>query len=515
MRQLLIVSVCLLVSVWADDTPVDLTLQAGEKGKDIVDACIGRINLAQIFEDDAGMLRRIAWVETQFGEAEGASTCIWGVTPEMYETVSPSQSIKDAILVELGIDWNEVDVSDLEKPLYCALAARILFADCQTDLPLSLDLQADLWATCYNTQGDMQTYIDAVNQLEQESECKIPGMDMVFVLDGSGSVGADNFETVKDFVVSVVDGFEIGQSRTRIGVVQYSDEVRNEFNLTEYGNKADVQSAISNITYLQGRTYTGAALRYMTDVSFSEEAGARPPYQAIPKVGIVVTDGEATDNVQGPASSAHEAGINVFAIGIGGYDVRELRQIATDPDATHVFAVDNFAATDYIKDALEGRTCKEPAEVAVGQTVQGDLPQGTLQFLSFRVKIRRGMTFKLKMRVGSVNFFLSIRIRNPNSALYDFRLRTRPNKMRLDIFIPPSRLRELLGRERRQAVSDGEDEEVELFAAIEGVDGTNQFDLETDEGDTADPAYLDNGSPRRAAVGVLTLVMLFITAIMQ
>ncbi|XP_066303182.1 uncharacterized protein [Branchiostoma lanceolatum] len=514
MRWLLIMSVCLLVSVWADDTPVDLTLQPGEKGKDIVDACIGRINLAQVFQDDAGMLRRIAWVETQFGEAEGTTTCIWGVTPTMFEIVSPSQSTKDAILVELGIDWDQVDVSDLEKPLYCALAARILFADCQTDLPLSLDLQADLWATCYNTQGNMQTYIDAVNELEQESECKIPGMDMVFVLDGSGSVGADNFETVKDFVVSVVDGFEIGRSRTRIGVVQYSNEVVNEFNLTEYDNKPDVQSAISNITYLQGRTYTGAALRYMTDFSFSEEAGARPPYQAIPKVGIVVTDGEATDTVRGPADRAHEAGINVFAIGIGsGYNRRELNEIATDPDATHVFGVDNFAATDYIKDALEGRTCKEPAEVAVGQTVQGDLPQGTLQFLSFRVRIRRGMTFKLKMRVGSVNFFLSIRIRNPNRALYDFRLRTRPNKMRLDIFIPPSRLRELLGRERRQAVVD-DDEEVELFAAIEGVDGTNQFDLETDDGDTADPAYLDNGSPR-AAVSVLTLVMLLITAIVQ
>ena len=48
------------------------------------------------------------------------------------------------------------------------------------------------------------------------------GADIVFVLDGSGSIGSTNFEKCKTFVRSLVEEFEIGLDRYRIGVQQYS-----------------------------------------------------------------------------------------------------------------------------------------------------------------------------------------------------------------------------------------------------------------------------------------------------
>ena len=48
------------------------------------------------------------------------------------------------------------------------------------------------------------------------------GADIVFVLDGSGSIGSTNFELCKSFVRSVVEEFEIGLDKYRIGVQQYS-----------------------------------------------------------------------------------------------------------------------------------------------------------------------------------------------------------------------------------------------------------------------------------------------------
>ena len=44
----------------------------------------------------------------------------------------------------------------------------------------------------------------------------------VFVLDGSGSIGASNFQSCLDFVQLVVNEFEIGPGNYQIGVQQFS-----------------------------------------------------------------------------------------------------------------------------------------------------------------------------------------------------------------------------------------------------------------------------------------------------
>ena len=54
--------------------------------------------------------------------------------------------------------------------------------------------------------------------------CDSSVADMVFVLDGSGSIGAQNFVTMKDFVDAVVDAFDVQDNGVRIGVIQYSGD---------------------------------------------------------------------------------------------------------------------------------------------------------------------------------------------------------------------------------------------------------------------------------------------------
>ncbi len=48
------------------------------------------------------------------------------------------------------------------------------------------------------------------------------GADIVFVLDGSGSIGSVNFEKCKDFVRALVDEFDIGEDKYQIGLQQFS-----------------------------------------------------------------------------------------------------------------------------------------------------------------------------------------------------------------------------------------------------------------------------------------------------
>ena len=55
-------------------------------------------------------------------------------------------------------------------------------------------------------------------------DCEVPRADIVFVLDGSGSIQADNFQTMKNFVENMVDSFDISENAVRIGVIKYSSQ---------------------------------------------------------------------------------------------------------------------------------------------------------------------------------------------------------------------------------------------------------------------------------------------------
>ena len=72
-------------------------------------------------------------------------------------------------------------------------------------------------------------------------------LDLAFVMDGSGSIGYDDFENAKQFVVDMVEKLDIGKEKTRVGIIQYSDIPRIEINLNQYSSSDSLKEAISNI----------------------------------------------------------------------------------------------------------------------------------------------------------------------------------------------------------------------------------------------------------------------------
>jgi len=42
-------------------------------------------------------------------------------------------------------------------------------------------------------------------------------MDVVFIVDGSGSIGSANFEIMRNFIIRMVEVFQIGPSFTQVG----------------------------------------------------------------------------------------------------------------------------------------------------------------------------------------------------------------------------------------------------------------------------------------------------------
>ncbi|KAG8557331.1 hypothetical protein GDO81_018415 [Engystomops pustulosus] len=117
----------------------------------------------------------------------------------------------------------------------------------------------------------------------QQARCdNIYDSDIVFVVDGSSSIGRANFRMIRTFMEGLVIPFinVVSQDGVRFGVVQYSDDPRTEFDFSRYPNGSQVIQAIRTLAYKGGNTRTGAGLRYVTD-NFFGPAILRPD---IPKV---------------------------------------------------------------------------------------------------------------------------------------------------------------------------------------------------------------------------------------
>lgn len=58
-----------------------------------------------------------------------------------------------------------------------------------------------------------------------DQKCKSGPVDLVFLIDSSRSVRPHEFETMRKFMIDILDTLDIGANATRVGVVQYSSQV--------------------------------------------------------------------------------------------------------------------------------------------------------------------------------------------------------------------------------------------------------------------------------------------------
>ncbi|XP_029404114.1 matrilin-2 isoform X3 [Mus pahari] len=206
--------------------------------------------------------------------------------------------------------------------------------------------------------------------------CTEGPIDLVFVIDGSKSLGEENFETVKHFVTGIIDSLAVSPKAARVGLLQYSTQVRTEFTLKAFSSAKDMKKAVAHMKYMGKGSMTGLALKHMFERSFTQVEGARPPSTQVPRVAIVFTDGRAQDDVSEWASKAKANGITMYAVGIGKAIEEELQEIASEPAAKHLFYAEDFSTMGEISEKLKEGVC-EALEDSGGRqdSAAWDLPQ--------------------------------------------------------------------------------------------------------------------------------------------
>ncbi|ELW63955.1 Vitrin [Tupaia chinensis] len=206
-------------------------------------------------------------------------------------------------------------------------------AVCRTNGFYSLNVQS--WFGLHKTVQPLVKRVCDTDRLACSKTC-LNSADIGFVIDGSSSVGTGNFRTVLQFVANLSKEFEISDTDTRIGAVQYTYEQRLEFGFDKYSTKPDILNAIKRVGYWSGGTSTGAAINYALEQLFQK---SKPNKR---KLMILITDGRSYDDVRIPAMAAHQKGVITYAIGIVWAAQDELEVIATHPARDHSFFVDEF-----------------------------------------------------------------------------------------------------------------------------------------------------------------------------
>lgn len=180
--------------------------------------------------------------------------------------------------------------------------------------------------------------------------------DIVFLVDGSSSIGIANFQEVRLFLRSVASGLDIGPDKVRIGLAQYSHEPYQEFLLKDHTNKTSLLAALDTFPYRTGGTETGKAIDFIRTEYFTKEAGSRADQQ-VPQIAVILTDGDSADEVVAPAQSLRKRGVIVFAIGVGDANQDELESMANRPPNRFVFTIDNFQALQRLTEGLLQTVC--------------------------------------------------------------------------------------------------------------------------------------------------------------
>ncbi|XP_072490257.1 vitrin isoform X2 [Notamacropus eugenii] len=191
------------------------------------------------------------------------------------------------------------------------------------------------WFSLHKIVQPLVKRVCDTNRLACSKTC-LNSADIGFVIDGSSSVGTGNFRTLLQFVANLSKEFEISDTDTRIGAVQYTYEQRLEFGFEKYSTKQDILNAIKRVNYWSGGTSTGAAINYALEHLFKK---SKPNKR---KLMILITDGRSYDDVRVPAMAAHQHGVITYSIGIAWAAQDELEVIATHPTKDHSFFVDEF-----------------------------------------------------------------------------------------------------------------------------------------------------------------------------
>lgn len=408
----------------------DHTRSDGAKGSAIVEAVLAELHDACVYPEDGQLLRRLAFVESRDGMdpatyAAPGSGGIWRVEQSMLQrTQSERQHLAqqyDLIRNKLGIEWPSVTGDDMRRPLYSALAAALFLTleGSPVTVPLTVEGQAAFWLSHYRHPAagsglTEQNFTEPVKNLQQLC-ARTENMDIVFLVDNGGSVGPSQWNSIVRFVQNIAISLSlhngIGADKDRVAMITFSDQANVAFGFGAGSDIRAVMTQVAGATRNMGATNISAALNAAQLMVFNQARADAA------KVAVLIANGRDPDYVSMimnlmPLKLSH---VTFFTVGVGAQvDAGQLKQIASEPDCSHAYFINDPQALGNLNMAVERISCRVPVVLGPGQYTYPCGFNVLLQVIGGSV----GLSVTVSTNHGAVDVFGSYTTQLPSPDLH-------------------------------------------------------------------------------------------------
>ena len=196
-----------------------------------------------------------------------------------------------------------------------------------------------------------------VEQLSRRCKTKV---DLGIVIDGSESIGANNFEAFKTFVETLVSNFGVSDSSTRVSLIVFGSDSKLIFPLGQLVAYSQFQRMMSNLRYPGGSSRLDLAM-IQASTMFDSGNGGR---QGTPKILIVASDGiqslsTGLADIKLSADKLRNNGVLIYTVSAGQrFDYARLREIAGDRSRTYIASRYDALIADSFLQSIASSACK-------------------------------------------------------------------------------------------------------------------------------------------------------------
>jgi len=154
-------------------------------------------------------------------------------------------------------------------------------------------------------------------------------VDIVFLMDTSGSVGVAGFEEMNKFIVKVSEKLNLGTTATedRVAVAHFSskDQQKTVIHLIEGTSLPNVKHALEVSQYEAGMTWMAQGLGFVRQKILSSIRGLNQAKTLL----VIMSDGVSSDKDKLPEAAAQitSIGVEIIAVSIGSGNGDQLRPV--------------------------------------------------------------------------------------------------------------------------------------------------------------------------------------------
>jgi hypothetical protein len=184
--------------------------------------------------------------------------------------------------------------------------------------------------------------------------------EIALVINSAGTVGSDDYDLARYFMLGLTRTFTLGSSLVRISLVQYGDQGLGQTVTTLASNASATQLQ----TALAGMSPRGGNRDLQEGINLAQaQLNAGRLATQVPRIMVLLTDAEqsATGDPVLEATTAKNAKTSIFVLAFGGgVNTTRANSIASDPDSRYVVTEPNFSNILSLLNSIGQDICDTP-----------------------------------------------------------------------------------------------------------------------------------------------------------